>query len=150
MSDKVQPQFVDTNVLVYAHDRIAGSKGDAARVLLEELWRKGCGCLSVQVLQELYVTLTQKVAMPMTREQAREVVASLNEWRVHVPDAADVLDAIDLQRRHQVSFWDAMILLSANKLGCSILWTEDLQAGRMYDDVLVKSPFANTPDAIRP
>jgi len=61
-----------------------------------------------------------------------------------------VLDAIDLQRRHQVSFWDAMILLSANKLGCSILWTEDLQAGRMYDDVLVKSPFANTPDAIRP
>lgn len=145
MSDEVQLQFVDTNVLVYAHDAAAGPKGDAARVLLEELWRTDAGCLSIQVLQELYVTLTQKVARPMSREQAREVIASLDQWHVHVPGVADVLDAIDLQRRHYVSFWDAMILLSASKLGCGTIWTEDLQAGRTYDGVHAKSPFASIP-----
>ena len=138
-------QFVDTNVLVYAFDAMAGQKGGAARALMDELWQTHSGCLSVQVLQELYVTLTQKVAMPLSRDLAREAIASLSDWRVFVPGAVDVLDAIDLQRRHQVSFWDAMILLSASKLGCGIIWTEDLQAGRTYDGVRVQSPFASMP-----
>ena len=112
---------------------------------MDELWQTHSGCLSVQVLQELYVTLTQKVAMPLSRDLAREAIASLSDWRVFVPGAVDVLDAIDLQRRHQVSFWDAMILLSASKLGCGIIWTEDLQAGRTYDGVRVQSPFASMP-----
>lgn len=142
MSDEVGPQFVDTNVLVYAHDTAAGPKRDAARVLLEQLWLTKTGCLSIQVLQELYVTLTLKIANPLSREQAREIISSLGRWRVHIPGVTDVLDAIDLQRRHDVSFWDAMILLSAWKLGCDTVWSEDLQAGRVYDGVQVKSPFA--------
>lgn len=142
MSDEHPLQFVDTNVLVCAHDAAAGPKGDAARLLLEELWATRVGCLSVQVLQELYVTLTQKIAQPLDREHGREIISLLGLWRVHAPDANDVLDAIDMQRRHGLSFWDAMILLSAWKLGCDTVWSEDLQTGRVYDGVQVKSPFA--------
>ena len=66
-------EFCDTNVLVYAFDRMAGRKRERARELLERLWRTNNGVLSVQVLQELFVTLTRKVARPLSAHQARAV-----------------------------------------------------------------------------
>ena len=82
-------EFCDTNVLVYAFDRMAGRKRERARELLERLWRTNNGVLSVQVLQELFVTLTRKVARPLSAHQARAMVADLATWRQGPSVAAD-------------------------------------------------------------
>lgn len=141
MNDEDVLQFVDTNVLVYLHDRSAGRKQAQAKELISKLWATRRGCISIQVLQEFYVNLTRKVSRPVPRSTARELVANLGAWRTHQPALPDVLAAIDLQRRHRVSFWDGMILRSANVLGCEVLWSEDFSAGRNYDGIKVLNPF---------
>lgn len=135
-------QFVDTKVLVYAHDRSAGEKRERARALLTDLWRSGDGCLSVQVLQEFYVAVTRRLAAPLSRGTARRVVYMLSSWTVHTPHPADVVQAIAIQERYDISFWDAMVVRSAAVLGCSVLWSEDLNAGQTYAGVEVRNPFA--------
>ncbi|MBI5878425.1 MAG: PIN domain-containing protein [Chloroflexi bacterium] len=143
MSDAESPQFVDTNVLVYAHDQSAGEKHRRARELLGELWANRTGCLSVQILQEFYVTITQKVARPLKPETASQIIADLGVWRVHQPGVDDILAAIQLQGRHRLAFWDAMMLTSAAALDCEIVWSEDLNPGQQYDQVVVSNPFAS-------
>jgi len=135
------PQFVDTNVLIYAHDRSAGSKHERARALMQELWDTRAGCLSIQVLQEFYVNITRKVAHPLTPEAAAEIITDLSMWQIHRPDVSDLLEAIRLQTRLQLSFWDAMIIASANRLACHTVWSEDLNAGQSYGDTVVQNPF---------
>ncbi|MCX6616100.1 MAG: PIN domain-containing protein [Acidobacteria bacterium] len=143
MSADASPVFVDTNVLVYAFDQSAGHKRERARYLLDQLWSDARGCVSVQVLQEFYVAITQKVQKPLTQEAAADIVRDLSYWKLHAPGAKDVLRAIDLQRRHKISFWDAMILCSAAQLGCATVWSEDLTGNRDYDGVFVQNPFAS-------
>lgn len=134
-------QFVDTNVLVYAHDCSAGKKHERARALLEELWASGTGCLSLQVLQEFYVTVTQKVPRPISPDDAAQIIRDLSHWRVHMPDIADLFRAIEIQRLYRLSFWDAMILASAEALDCEILWSEDFNPNQEYGSVKVRNPF---------
>ena len=134
-------QFVDTNVLIYAHDTSAGAKRDRAVWLLEELWESRSGCLSVQVFQEFYVNITRKVAHPLESSTAAQILADLSVWRVHAPDVGDVLAAIGIQRRYGIAFWDAMILQSAARLGCETVWSEDLNSDQVYDGVRVANPF---------
>jgi predicted nucleic acid-binding protein len=141
MSEARNLQFVDTNVLIYAHDLSAGDKHARARSLMRDLWQSGEGCLSVQVLQEFHVNITQKVAKPLAPGVAARLIADLAVWQVHRPGVQDVLDAIRLQERYQVSFWDAMIVASAIQLGCRSIWSEDLNPGQIYDTVTVISPF---------
>jgi predicted nucleic acid-binding protein len=136
-------QFVDANVVVYAHDETAGAKRERARTLLEELWSGRAGSLSVQVLQEVYVTLTAKVPKPLEASTAATIVSDLSRWHVHVPGPDDVAGAIALHRRHRIGFWDAMIVWSAQREGCTILWSEDLSHGQLYDGVRVRNPFRN-------
>lgn len=145
MTDSVPP-FVDTNILVYAHDRSAGAKQARARELLDRLWRAGGGSLSVQVLQEFYVAVTRKVPHPLDSNEAEGIVGDLATWQVFVPDADDVLEAIRLHRRLRVSFWDALILHGAAALGCEEVWSEDLSAGQVVDGVVVRNPFLTPPD----
>lgn len=135
------PQFIDTNILIYAHDASAGTKHDRARALLRELWENRAGCLSIQVLQEFYVNVTRKVARPMSPDAAAQIIADLGVWPVHRPDVDDVLEAIRLQTSRQLSFWDAMILTSARRLGCETLWSEDMSHGQQYEGVTVINPF---------
>ena len=132
--------FLDTNILVYAHDTTAREKHALARDLTARLWREGGGCVSVQVLQELYVTLVRKVE-DVTPETARDLVASYTHWRLHRPTGEDVVAAIDLHQKQQVSFWDAMVVRSAVKLGCERLYSEDLNAGQSIAGVEVVNPF---------
>jgi predicted nucleic acid-binding protein len=134
-------RFVDTNVLVYAHDDSAGSKRDQARALVEQLWGSRDGCLSVQVLQEFFVTVTRKITKPVGAETAKAIVADLSRWYLHVPAADDVLAAIGIQQRTGISFWDAMIVRSAAEIGCTVLYSEDLNAGQGYSGVRVENPF---------
>jgi predicted nucleic acid-binding protein len=134
-------QFVDTNVFVYAHDVTAGDKHIRARALLEGLWVTREGCLSVQVLQEFFVTTTRKIPKPLDAAAAARIIDDLAHWHVHAPSAADVLAAIDLHQRTGASFWDAMILRSAKELGCETLHSEDLNPGQAYEGVQVRNPF---------
>jgi len=134
-------QFVDTNVLVYAHDVTAGDKHARARALVEELWRTRDGCLSVQVLQEFFVTTTRKIPRPLDVRTAKRIIDDLARWHVHAPAASDVLAAIDIHHRTVTSFWDAMILRSAKELDCQTLHSEDFNHGQVYEGVRVRNPL---------
>ena len=134
--------FVDTNVLAYAHDRSETRKQPLAKALLETLWETRTGALSTQVLQEFYVVATRKFDPPMSRRAAREVVALYGGWpTVHV-DIDLILAASELEGRHRVSFWDALIVEAARRAGATRLVSEDLQAGRRFGDVRIEDPFA--------
>jgi predicted nucleic acid-binding protein len=109
--------------------------------LISGLWETGNGCLSVQVLQEFYVTVTRKVTQPIPIEDAVEILRDLSFWHIHTPNAEDVLGATDIQRHYQLSFWDAMVIHSAKCLGCQVVWSEDLFDGQEYEDMLIRNPF---------
>jgi predicted nucleic acid-binding protein len=134
-------RFVDTNILVYAHDISAGDKHERARTLLEQLWTTREGCLSVQIMQEFFVNVTRKIPKPLDAAVAKEVIADLSRWRVHVPAADDVLGAIGLHQRTGISFWDAMMVRSAIEIGCEVIYSEDLNHGQLYDGARVENPF---------
>jgi predicted nucleic acid-binding protein len=95
----------------------------------------------VQVLQEFFVTVTKKVADPLSEDEAAERIRELSAWRVFAPTADDVLGAIALQQRAGVSFWDAMIVHAAAESGCDVLWTEDLNDGQVFRSVRIQNPF---------
>jgi len=141
MPDKYHKQFVDTNVLVYAHDVSAGVKHERAKELIAFLWESGRGYLSIQVLQEFYVTVTRKVARPISPQAASKIIDDIGTWHVHSPRVEDVLLAVDIQERNRLSFWDAMIVCSASRMGCDLIWTEDLSTGQEYEKIPVVSPF---------
>jgi predicted nucleic acid-binding protein len=134
--------FVDTNVLVYAHDRSETRKQPIAQALLEVLWRTRSGVLSTQVLQEFYVVTTRKFDPPMRRGAAREIVALYGEWPIVQVDVALILAASKLEERHAFSFWDALVVEAARRCGATRLLTEDLQAGRRIDGISIENPFA--------
>ena len=133
--------FVDTNVLVYAYDRASGWKHGRARDLVEKLWNEGSGLLSTQVLQELYVNVRRKARPPVPQEEARTLVADYLAWDPVVNDGAAVLEAVDVGHRHQLSFWDALIVVAARKGGASVIYSEDLNHGQMFGSVQVLNPF---------
>lgn len=135
-------EFVDANVLVYALDASAGDKQVLAARLISRLWDSGTGCLSVQVLQEFFVTVTRKVAKPLSTADAADRVREFAAWRTFSPTAEDVLAAIGLHRQARISFWDAMVVQAAAELGCDVLWTEDLGDGQLVGGVRVRDPFS--------
>jgi predicted nucleic acid-binding protein len=141
--------FVDTNILVYAHDDSAAGKRDQARALVEQLWESRNGCLSVQVLQEFFVTVTRKIAKPLDPETAKEIIADLSRWYIHTPAADDVLAAISIHQDTGISFWDSMIVRSAAEIGCTVLYSEDLNVGQEYTGVRVENPFQLPPGTNR-
>jgi predicted nucleic acid-binding protein len=134
--------FVDTNVLAYAHDRSETAKQPVARALVEELWRDRRGVLSTQVLQEFYVVATRKLDPPMPRAAARELIVLYSTWPVMQVDVPLLLAASELEERHTLSFWDAMVVEAARRAGAARLVTEDLQPGRSIGGVAVENPFA--------
>ena len=129
-------EFVDTNILIYAHDRKAGPKHRKSVDLVARLTNDDSGALSLQVLMEFYAAATRK--LPMTSEKAEEVIRDFGAWTVHCPAHADLVRAV---RLHKTSWWDALIVNSATELGCSILWSEDLANGQRYGAVTVRNPF---------
>lgn len=141
MKDNIDLQFVDTNILVYAHDVSAGKKHEIAKNLLKDLWNNRNGCLSTQVLSEFYVTITKKVKTPLSPLQASQIISDLGLWKLDIPNVEDILDAIQISQRYMISFWDSLIVCSAINLDCSIIWSEDLNSGQYFDKVKVVNPF---------
>ncbi len=94
--------FVDTNILVYAHDHSAGAKHECARKLVEELWESGKGILSTQVLQELCINLRRKAGQPLTVDEVRLLVRDYLAWDVVTNTPESVLKALDLEARYKI------------------------------------------------
>jgi predicted nucleic acid-binding protein len=138
MSDK---RFVDTNILVYAHDRSAGAKHRRAQELIEGLWDSGEGVLSTQVLQELCVNLRQKIKQPLPVAEVRQLIRDYSTWEVVTNTASSVLQALDMEARYRMSFWDAMILQAAEAAGSIVLYSEDLAGGQKYGSLRVVNPL---------
>ena len=132
--------FVDTNILIYAHDLDAGDKNQTARKLLQQLWDiPGSAAVSVQVLQEFYVNLTRK---GITRSEAGRIVQTYAAWYI-VQNTTDLLKAaISFHEHQQTSFWDALIIAPALKSGATVLFSEDLSHGQTFGTVTIKNPFA--------
>ena len=135
--------FVDTNILVYAHDRSSPARRAVARQILQELWEKQTGALSTQVLQELYVTLTGRIKPPVTAETAIRIVRALGEWRLVATDVELIVHAADLSRTHRWSHWDALVLAAALRVEARTLLSEDFQDGFRLGALTVRNPFAS-------
>jgi predicted nucleic acid-binding protein len=131
--------FFNTNILIYADDKAAPAKQRRALDLVAEHRLAGTGVVSLQVLQEYFVTVTRK--LHVDPRIARRKVELLAEFDVAAPDVGDILAAIDLHRLHGFSFWDALVLRSAKQSGCRILFSEDMQRAREIDGVHIVNPF---------
>ncbi len=136
--------FVDTNVLIYAHDVDAKAKHEAAKSILRELWSQRTGVLSMQVLQEFYVNVTRKIASPLPKDAARLVVTSYSIWCMETTPA-EIAAAFRLEDESRIGFWDALIVASAAKSGAERILSEDLNAQQRIAGVQVENPFANVP-----
>lgn len=133
--------FVDTNVLIYAHDAASGSRHDQAKAVVARLWNEGGAVISTQVLQEFAVNILKKTVSPPLPETLREWIADYLQWEVVVNDGPAVLEALSMQARFQLSFWDALIVHAANAAQAQILYSEDLNHGQHYGSVLAQNPF---------
>ena len=139
--DKV---FLDTNILVYAHDVSAGDKHAIALRIMEDLWNSGFGVLSTQVLQEFFATATKKIPKPLSVLEAKKIIRVLLKWDVVVNDGESLLEAIEIHLRYKYSFWDAMIIEAALRGNASLLLSEDLSDGQIINGVTIKNPFLGT------
>lgn len=140
MSDKF---FVDTNILLYAHDRSAGDKHGRARALIDDLWSSGNGVLSTQVLQELCINLRRKTANPLSIQETRRLLQDYISWEIVVNTPESVIEALAIEVRYDLSFWDALIVQAAAISGATILYSEDLGDGQSYGAVQVVNPLKN-------
>ncbi len=138
MSDKT---FVDTNVLIYAHDVDAKTKHEIAKEVLRELWREQAGILSMQVLQEFYVNVTRKIPTPLSKDLARLIVNSYAIWCVETT-TSEISAAFRIEDESRIGFWDALIVSSAAKGGATRILSEDLSGGQRIAGVLIENPFA--------
>lgn len=137
--------FVDTNVLVYVRDAAVPAKQARAAEWMRYLWQERGGRLSTQVLNEYYVTVTQKLTPGLPREAARADFRHLLAWDPIVLDA-DMLDAaFAVQDRFGLSWWDSLIVTAAQSADCDILLSEDLQDGQDLDGLRVVNPFRTAP-----
>ena len=131
--------FVDTNLLVYAHDRDAADRHEKAKALVAELWRRPMlPAISVQVLQELYVNLIRKQVSDM---EARETIADYRTWYVVENDGMLLMEGIEIRERLQSSFWDGLILAAAKRARAGVIWSEDFNTGQDYDGVVAVNPL---------
>jgi len=135
------PVFADTNLLVYARDASDPEKHHEAQAWMEHLWTSGSGRLSIQVLQEYYVTVTRKLHPGLAKEDARADIRDLAAWLPVRIDERIVEEAWALEDRYALSFWDSLIVAAAQSAGCGTLLTEDLQHDLDIDGLRIADPF---------
>lgn len=143
------PIFVDTSLLVYWRDSSDAAKQRQAQHWLGTLWRAREGRISVQVLNEYYVTVTRKLRPGLDPATARSDVLRFSSWRPVLPDMPLVERAWQAEDRHGLSFWDALIVAAAQRSGCTHLLSEDLSNRQNYDGVEVVDPFTTAPERLQ-
>jgi predicted nucleic acid-binding protein len=145
MADKM---FIDTNVLVYSRDASEPQKQAQAMAWMTHLWKTQAGRLSFQVLQEFYVTVTEKLRPGLDSEEARRDVRSLLAWHPIPMDGRVLEGAWLIQDQHKFSWWDALILSAAQVAGCRYLLSEDLQENQELGDLRIVNPFRTAPASL--
>lgn len=135
--------FLDTNILLYAYDPSAAEKHAIAKGICRDLWEKRLGLLSTQVLQEFYVAGTTKIARPINSDLAKMIIADLLCWDVVVNDGDSLLEAIDIQKKRKISFWDALIVQAAVRGRAKWILSEDFTDGQVIEGVTIINPFRN-------
>jgi predicted nucleic acid-binding protein len=140
MSDRC---FLDTNVLVYAYDKSDPHKQTVAHGLLLAGIREESSVVSAQVLGEFFSVVTRKIRQPMTADEARIAIAAVSVVPVQDVDLALVHRAIDAHKQYGLAYWDCLIVASAERSGCGVLYTEDLANGQAYFGVRVINPFVS-------
>jgi predicted nucleic acid-binding protein len=133
--------FLDTNVLVYAHDLDAGDKHDVAAKIIYQLWESKNGVLSTQVLQEFYVTLTKKMPRSLNRVATRKILKEYFSWQVVINDLQIVFQASEIEEAYNISFWDALIVSAAYSKNVATIFTEDLNHGQYIEGIFIQNPF---------
>jgi predicted nucleic acid-binding protein len=131
--------FLDTNVLVYASDMDRPAKRDTARTLMQQISHDIPPCISTQVIQEFYVSTTRKLGIDPLK--AKDIIHSFRHMEIVTIDIHDINRAIEGNILWQVSFWDALIVVAAQKARCDVLYTEDLNHGQIFDALKVCNPF---------
>jgi predicted nucleic acid-binding protein len=135
--------FVDTNILVYAHNKTEEDKYEVAKATLKELWETDRGALSTQVLQEFYSVVTRKLNPAMPHRAARQLIANYSEWCVMNTDPQLLVSASVLCERHQLSWWDSLVIEAALRSGATTLLSEDLQDGQTFGTLTIRNPFVH-------
>ncbi|MEZ5291732.1 MAG: PIN domain-containing protein [Vicinamibacterales bacterium] len=137
--------FVDTNVLIYAHDVDAARKHEIAKELLRTLWVERAGMLSTQVLQEFYVNATRKIRKPLTKPEARSVVDTYAPWCVDGITTNDLTSAFKIEDQARIGFWDALIIAVASRAGAARVVSEDLNDRQSIAGLAIHNPFKDKP-----
>ncbi|MEN8725338.1 MAG: PIN domain-containing protein [Lentimonas sp.] len=135
-------RFVDTNILVYARDCSEKLKQPIAEALMQELWESRSGQVSVQVLNEYYVCVTQKLKFGLTKDEAWSDLEALEAWEPIALDFPLIEKAFKIQSRYQLSWWDSLIVAAAVVSNCDEILSEDLSSGQLYEGIPVVNPFA--------
>ena len=97
--------FLDTNIIMYAYDVSAGEKNEIAKKILVQLWDSGLGVISTQVLEELFVIVTQKIPKPLEKRLAKDILSDLLKWDVVINSGESILEAVEIILRYGYSFW---------------------------------------------
>lgn len=131
--------FVDTNILIYSLDQSNPGRQKKARSCLEQMQNEEEGVISTQVMQEFYVAATKKLGVePLT---AKGILRLFENFEVVVVTASLIKDAIDCHILNQISFWDALIVMTAESAQCEKIWTEDLNDGQTIQGVRIENPL---------
>jgi len=134
--------FYDSNLFVYLFDETAPAKQQRADELIRRALEEQTACIRFQVVQETLNVLTRKLERPLTPADAevfmQRILVPL--WTI-MPSAGLYSQAIDLQGRAAISFYDALIVAAALKAGCTRLLSEDLQHGQTFGALRIENPF---------
>ena len=133
--------FVDTNIMIYAHDLNAGAKHIGALTIMETLWQQQTGVISTQVLQEFYVNVTRKITKPLPPAKARSIVENYLAWHIESNSLEAILLSSEIAERYMLSFWDAFIITAARNAQAEKIITEDLNSGQIIEGILIENPF---------
>lgn len=138
MSGKV---FLDTNILIYAHDLDAGIKHNIALQIVKDLWENKNGVLSTQILQEFYINVTKKIPSPISPLEAREIIRAYLSWNIKENHPMSIIRASEIEEKYRISFWDALVVVAAYEAKVDKILTEDLNAGQIIEGILIENPF---------
>ncbi len=131
--------FIDSNIIVYANDRQAGTKQDQAIDIVQRLIRGRHGVISTQVMQEYAQVALSKlsqdsaVILRQLRLLERLIVSPLT--------AKTTRRAVEIVAAYRISFWDANIVAAAEAAECDFILSEDLNTGQFYAGLQVINPF---------
>jgi predicted nucleic acid-binding protein len=132
--------FVDTNILFYAQDKSAGTKRERAEKIVNELWESGTGVLSTQVLQE-FCASARRADRHRSIADLQQFVRRFSNWEIVVNTGESIINALGIEARYQISFWDALIVHAAQIARAGVLYTEDLNDGQLFGSVRVVNPL---------